>query len=161
MFQTKKKRRDPNQTQLMSLKMQDVIQRYVSRYQEHDGYYKVSSENVTRSIQTIVTPIMMSILQKYNETDFHNVMKKRYRDEDGFLCWGFDYIGDMKRNHPWAWNVAMMIIRANKKKLNINVNVAAELMIDIMYSWGWRVWPHEKQAVHHMLYRVKRLIETA
>jgi hypothetical protein len=104
---------------------------------------------------------MTGILNKYNETDFHNVMKKRYYDENGNLCWGFDYLGDIKHNHPFAYGIAMMVARANKRKLNFDVNIGAEMMIDIILSWGWRVWPHEKAAIHHMMYRIKNAIQSA
>lgn len=155
---TRKKRPNRKQANIMTHKMRNVVKSYLVRYNP-DGYYTVTNENIMKNISMIVIPFMTTILNKYNEEDFHNAMKRRYYDEDGNLCWGWDYIADIKRNHPLAFRIARSYARMYKSKLNFNVNVAAELMIDIMLNWSWKVWPHEKQAIHHILYRIHRLIQ--
>ena len=135
--------------------MNYVIQSYVNRYNTS----RYESVDVIRNIVLIVTPVMQGILNKYDQSDFHRVMNKTYRDEQGNLCYGFDFIGDIRKNHPYAFSIAMAVAKSYKKKLNFDVNIATELATDIMQSWGWYVYPQEKLGMRHLLFRVRRMIQ--
>ena len=161
-FLRPKKTKPPTtgRTEYMTGRMNNVIQAYVNRYNS-SGYIQAKNSDVIRNIAIIVTPIMQGILQKYNEGDFHRVMNKQYYDEQGRLCYGFDFIGDIRRNHPYAFSIAMTVAKSYKKKLNFDANIATDLVIDIMHSWGWTVTYTEKMSMRHLLFRMKRLIHNA
>ena len=154
----KKKKAAYNQrTAYMTDRMNQVIQSYVRRYNTS----RYENVDVIRNIALIVTPIMQGILQKYDQNDFHRVMNRTYIDEQGRRCYGFDFIGDIRGNHPLAWSVAMTVAKSYKKKLNFDVNIATQLATDIMQSWGWYVYPQEQMGLRHLLYRTKRMIQSA
>ena len=162
-FSNKKKQKvsHSHRTQLMTNKMNYVIQSYVNRYNVSGYFANTNNVNVIQNIALIVTPIMQGILQKYDQNDFHRVMSKTYVDEQGRRCYGFDFISDLRNNHPWAFSIAMGVARSNKKKLNFDVNVATQLVCDIFASWNWYVYPNEKMGMHHLLWRMHRLIQNA
>jgi hypothetical protein len=156
----KKKPKVVGRTEFMTNKMNHVIQAYVNKYNS-SGFIQAKNSDVIRNIAIIVTPIMQGILQKYNENDFHRVMNKTYYDESGRLCYGFDFIGDIRRNHPYAFGIAMTVVRSYKKKLNFDISIATQMVIDIMHSWGWTVTYNEQMGMRHLLYRMKRLIHNS
>jgi len=155
----KKTRPSSQRTQYMTSRMNYVIQSYVNRYNVSGYLANTTNADVIRNIGIIITPIMQGILHKYSEQDFHRVMGKTYRDEQGRLCYGHDFIGDIRRNHPYAFSIAMAVVRSYRKKLNFDINVSTQLVTDIMSSWNWYVYPQEKMAMQHLLYRLKRLIQ--
>lgn len=157
----KKKVIHSQRTQLMTNKMNQVIQSYVNRYNVGSYLTNTNNADVIRNIGVIITPIMQGILHKYNEQDFHRVMNHTYRDEYGRLVYGFDFIGDIRRHHPYAFNIAMTVVKSYKKKLNFDVNVATQLVCDIFAAWDWYVYPKEKMGMKHLLWRMKQLIQNA
>jgi len=148
-------------TQLMTHKMNHVIQSYVNRYNVSGYLANTNNSDIIRNIGIIVTPIMQGILQKYNEQDFHRAMNHTYRDENDRLCYGMDFISDIRRNHPYAFSIAMTVARSYKKKLNFDINIATELVCDIFNSWNWHVYPNEKMGMRHLLWRMRGLIQNA
>lgn len=158
-FFNKKKKPSSQRTQYMTNRMNHVVQAYVNRYNVGSHLSNTTNSDVIRNIAIIITPIMQGILQKYDQHDFHRVMNHTYRDEFGRVCYGFDFISDIRRNHPLAFSVAMTVAKSYKKKLNFDVNIANQLVIEIIQSWGWFVYPHEKEGMRHLLFRLKRLIQ--
>lgn len=137
----------------MTATMNRVIQRYVHAHKD-----KINTNNVASSIAVIIAPFMTNILTKYDENDWHRVMRNRYVDEQGKLCFGMDWINDWRSNHPLAFNMMSYFARTMRQSLNFDPNVATDMVLEIIASWNWKVYPHERVAVRHTIYRIKRLI---
>lgn len=145
----------------MTDQMNTVVQSYISRYNQK-GYFQVDNSSIIKNISVVVIPLMQNILTKYNENDFHRKMNHVYTDEYGYRAYGFDFIGDWRSNHPFAFNIAMQIVRNYKKGLKkFDIDIATGLVIDIMRSWGWHPTINEAKGIRHLLWRMKRIIINA
>lgn len=129
--------------------------RVIDAYVIH-GY--ISSPQIVALVKVLFVPQMTYILKKYSERDFHRLMRQVYVDERGQRIMGFDFIGDWKKHHSLAFTIALAIGRNFRNQLNYDVDVMANLMVDIMKSWGWNVQSHEKMSLRHDLVRIKRIL---
>lgn len=137
----------------MTRAMVAVTERYVAANKD-----SINSENVASTIAIMIVPFMNNILTRYSEADFHRVMNQKYIDEEGRLVYGFDFVGDWAVNHRTAYGIMTYFARQFRRNLNFNLEVATNLICDIIRSWHWRVSPRERMAIAHMLYRIKRHI---
>jgi len=137
----------------MTRQMVRVTERYILAHKD-----KINSENIATTIAVMILPFMQNILNRYDESDFHRVMRQQYVDEQGLLVPGFDFVGDWRKNHPTAFGIMTYFARQFRRNLNYNVEVATNLITDILLAWGWKISRVERNAIGHMLYRIKRLI---
>lgn len=137
--------------QAMINSMLRVIDAYFQR-----GY--INSPQIISLVKILFVPQMTYILKKYSERDFHRLMRQVYIDERGQKIMGFDFIGDWRKHHALAFTIALTIGRNFRNQLDYNVDVMANLMVDVMRSWGWNVQPHEKASLRHDLIRIKRIL---
>ena len=144
---------DRARIQYMTSQMMATIKRY---YEENKSQVKI--QNVISGITVLIVPFMTNILGKYDEHAFHRAMTQTYKDEDGMICNGFDFIGDWKRNHALQFSVLVPAARMMRNSLNFNIDIATNLICDIIASWGWRLTFNERFAIRHLLNRIKRLI---
>lgn len=151
MFRNYNRQVDSHKVQQMTQQMFSVLQDYHARYKN-----KMSEQDTLQVIQMLLVPMMTNILTKYNEDDFHRVMNQSYTDELGHLSWGFDFIGDWRRNHTMAFNMAMPFVRM--MGLRINTDILTQLVEDIIRSWGWQLKFIERDSLRHTIKRMKRLV---
>ena len=144
----------------MTDRMNHVIEAYIHKYNQK-GYVHFDNTTIIRNVSLIVVPLMQNILTKYSESDFHRKMNGIYTDEYGHRAYGFDFIGDWKKNHPFAFNIAMGFARSYKTRLRFDVTIATELIVDIMRSWGWSIRSNEVSGIKHLLWRMRKLIDAA
>jgi len=139
----------------MSDAMANTIKRYCQNYKG-----QIDINQVIQGITLIVVPFMQNILQKYSEQDLHNALRRHYKDDNGRLCEGFDFIGDWRKNHPIGFNILVNLARSPgiRNRLNFDVNIATNLIVDIMTSWNWNISFAERVIIHEQIVRVKRLI---
>ena len=133
--------------------MNQVIQKYSREYKD-----KINSQNVASSISVVIAPFMVNVLSKYSEADFHMKMAQRYIDEQGKLCFGFDFIADWRDQHPYAFNIMTYFSRTLRNQLNFDVEIATDMVVDIIRAWKWHISAQEQKSIHHLLYRIKRII---
>lgn len=144
-------RNQQQQQDYMIASMLRVIDKYVANR-------VITSSQILALIKVLFVPQMTYILKKYSERDFHRLMKQVYTDEYGTTIRGFDFIGDWKKNHIIAFTIALTIGRQFRHQLNFDVDVIANLMVDIMKSWGWSIDFGERMSLRHDLIRIKRLL---
>jgi hypothetical protein len=160
-YNSKKKKGPSGQrAAYMTDRMNNVIQHYINHYNQK-GFIQVDNSSVIRNIAVVVLPLMQSILTRYNEDDFHRKMNHIYTDEYGNKAYGFDFIGDWRSHHPFAFNIAMQIASSYKRNLKFDPSVATQLVVDIMKSWNWHPTLQEAQGIRHMLWRIRKLISNA
>lgn len=133
--------------------MVKVTERYIAAHRN-----SINSDNIASTIAVMIVPFMQNILTRYSEADFHRVMNQSYRDEFGNTVPGFDFLGDWARNHTTAYPIMIYFARQFRRSLNFNIDIATNLVCDIIAAWHWRVQPRERAAIAHMLFRIKKTI---
>lgn len=146
----KKKHITSQQSTYMTARMNHVIQSYANRYNVSGHLQGVSQQDIIRNIGIIITPFMHNILTRYTEQDFHRAMNRN-----------FDFLSDWANHHRFAWNIAISIAHSYKRKLRFDVNIATQLVIDIIHSWGWSVTQQEAWSIRNLLFRVSKIIQNA
>lgn len=150
----------------MTQRMLKVMQRYTQTYKPTlDRYVHVNKQNVNtgkalQALQVITVPFMTNILNRYTEEDFHAAMSRQYYDEEGKPCFGFDFIGDWRSHHPLGFNAGLQITRMYRKSLQFDIDIATNLICDIIRSWEWHLSFSERMSIRHLLYRIKRLVNS-
>lgn len=160
---TYRRRIDPRQIQLMTQRMLQVVQKYTTAYKPTlDQYVRINQHNVDtqktlKAATVILVPFMTHVLNKYTEEDWHKAMGGRYRDEQGRLCIGFDFIADWRSNHPLGYFAGLQLARMYRRSIQYDVEIASDLIYDILSSWGWRISMSERMGIRHSLYRIKKI----
>lgn len=83
-----------------------------------------------------VIPHIRSRFEKYTEAQFHERCVK-----------GFDFLQDMKDNHPDTYRTCILFVRPVRNSIIINRDAIYNALLDIFAQYGWTVTDMEKETL--------------
>ena len=110
------------------------------------------------ALDQFMVPWFISVLNKYSEPQFHQKMSGRYVNRLGQTVQGFDFVGDLFRNHARKINGFLTIARRSKGMFSIDVEYQINIITNVVRQKGWTVYPHEIESIRDGLYKINAMM---
>ena len=112
--------------------------------------------------------ILSYYFNKYTEAQFHQKMKSQYvlrikarspsERERTVILNGFDFVGDIKRNHRTEFGTFLVAAQQYKKYFQFNEQDIVTTLLQILRNKGWTLKDHELQCVKDNIRRLHNIL---
>jgi len=91
---------------------------------------------VGKMFDDFIIPWIRTRFEKYTEEQFHERMVK-----------GFDFLHDLKTNHPEKYRFCILSIRPIRNRLVISRDAIYRAILEIFAQYGWTVTEQEQETL--------------
>lgn len=130
--------------------------------------YKQMFRGLISHISSELFSVLTYYFNKYTEPQFHKRMKGQYlliikaRTPDEkprqVVLNGFDFIGDLRKNHRVEYGTFISAATANKKYFQFNESDIITTLIQILRNKGWHLTDLELQCIRDNIRRLHNIL---